>query len=82
MDSATMANSEQVYDRYGQLLSAGAGSTCCIGRCSRCWRWSRPGCCSCGPPAAERSVLCPVCPRCVRFSMRVETSHAPSPAEW
>src|SRR6185437_4173201 len=27
------------------------------------------------PPAAERSVLCPQCPRFVRFSMSVETSH-------
>src|SRR6185437_14106511 len=29
---------------------------------------------------AERSVLCPPCPRFVRFSMSVETSYAPSPA--
>ena len=28
------------------------------------------------PPAAERSVLCPPCPRCVRFIMSVETSHS------
>jgi len=27
------------------------------------------------PPAAERSVLCPECPRSVRFSMSVEASH-------
>src|SRR5579872_471350 len=26
-------------------------------------------------PAAERSALCPECPRSVRFSMSVETSH-------
>src|SRR6185437_10226451 len=29
--------------------------------------------------AAEWSVLCPLCTRCVRFSMSVETSHTPSP---
>jgi len=38
-----------------------------------------PGASALPRPAAERSVLCPLCPRCVRFFMSVETSYAPSP---
>jgi len=38
-------------------------------------RRKRPPASALPRPAAERSVLCPKCPRCVRFSMSVETSH-------
>src|SRR5579864_2957934 len=38
-------------------------------------RRKRPPASPLPPPAAERSVLCRVCPRCVRFPMSVETSH-------
>src|SRR6185312_1950560 len=43
-------------------------------------RRKRPGASTLRCPAAERSVLYPLCPLCVRFCMSVETSHAPSPA--
>src|SRR5579862_8013309 len=39
-----------------------------------------PGASALPRPAAERSVLCPLCPRFVRFFMSLETSYAPSPA--
>src|SRR5579872_3222393 len=43
-------------------------------------RRKRPPASALPRPAAERSVLCRLCPRFVRFFMSVETSYAPSAA--
>src|SRR5579864_646073 len=56
----------------GKSIAAGATNSDCF------YKTHAAGASSCQrvvPLAAERSVLCPVCPRCVRFSMSVETGH-------